>query len=238
MLSEQWMAPNFPLIYEIESSMKRPGFLLCKLFILTILSTQASFSQEPEKEKFELVREDEEHDIYIYERWIKFPKSDPPIEAREVKGEFKIKGNIDDGLSLLKDEKLIYEWQKHVSQFEVFPGTDSTWFEYSYHDIPWPVSDQDHFLEYRVLENIPGEKVFIWFESVVNDKLSPVNEDATRMYIFGSWLFEKRDGYTQVTYRIVSKPMGIPRIFTDPVIRSNMMSTIKGYQRLIREKRK
>jgi hypothetical protein len=232
------MASNFPLIYKIEFSMKRIGISFCGFLILSVLSIQSSFSQASDKEKFELVREDEDHHIHIYERWIKFPKSDPPFEAREVKGEFRVNGTIDDGVALLKDEKQIYQWQKHVSQFEVFPRTDSTWFEYSYHDIPWPVSDQDHFLEYKVLENIPGEKIFIWFESVVNDKLSPVNEDATRMYIFGSWLFEKKDDYTQVTYRIVSKPMGIPRIFTDPVIRSNMMSTIKGYQKLLREKQK
>ena len=211
--------------------------MICLALWIAVFFPIQLFSQNDEKEKFELVREDKENHIHVYERWITFPKSDPPFEAREVKSEFRINASIDEGVALLKDEKLIYKWQDHVSEFEVYPRTDSTWFEYSYHDIPWPVSDQDHFLEYKILEEIPGEKFYVWFESLVNDSLAPVNDDAARMYIFGSWLFEKKSDHVKVTYKIVSKPMGIPRFFTDPVIRSNMMSTIKAYQKILRDKK-
>lgn len=179
---------------------------------------------------FSLVKEKD--NISIYERWRFFPKTNPPVEAREVKGVFYAKTDFKEAVALLKNEKLIYEWQSHVSKFKVYPQTDTTWFEYSYHDIPWPVSDQDHFLIYEIKYQTQ-DTVYVTFESIVNDKLAPVDEDAHRMRLAGSWLFEKQKDKLKISYRIYSYPSSIPRIFTDPVIRSNMMSTIKEYIKLV-----
>lgn len=184
------------------------------------------FSQDT-AEGFTLVKD--KGNISIYERWIHFPKTSPPVEAREVKGVFFAKTSIDHGLALIRNEKKIQDWQSHVSKFKVYPQTDSTWYEYSYHDIPWPVSDQDHFLVYEIEENVPGEKLFVTFESLGHPTLAPIDEDATRMKLAGSWLFEKQAGRIKITYRILSMPSSIPRMFTDPVIRNNMMSTITSY---------
>jgi hypothetical protein len=188
------------------------------------------FAQAPQPE-FELVRENKEEKITIYERWITFPGSQPPIKAREVKGDFFIKTTIQEALSLLKNEKKIYKWQTHVTEFKVYVTSDSTtWDEYSYHDIPWPVSDQDHFLEYTIQPDSTPEKLFIIFKSKANHIVAPVRDDATRMQLYGTWSFEKlSDEEIKASYTILSKPMNIPRIFTDPVIRSNLMSTIKNY---------
>lgn len=183
-----------------------------------------------DNEGFNLVKEKD--NVSIYERWRFFPKTNPPVEAREVKGVFYAKTDFNEALALLKDEKQIQEWQSHVSKFKVYPQTDTTWFEYSYHDIPWPVSDQDHFLVYEI-QYQTADTVYVSFESVVNDKLAPVDEDADRMRLAGSWLFEKQKDKIKITYRIYSYPSSIPRIFTDPVIRSNMMSTIKSYIRIV-----
>lgn len=201
--------------------------------LLTTCSIQAQGNSNDKG--FSLVKEKD--NIFIYERWIYFPKSDPPVEAREVKGEFYVKSTIEHGLDLLRDESKIKKWQSHVSKFKVYPQTDSTWFEYSYHDIPWPVSDQDHFLVYEIEDNLPGERLFISFESVGHPKLAPVDDDATRMRLSGSWLFEKQNGRIKITYRILSMPSGIPRIFTDPVIRNNMMTTIRSYIDILENKK-
>lgn len=183
---------------------------------------------------FELVRKDE--NIVVYERWITFPKSNPPIRAREVKSEFYIKGNIDDALALIQDEAQIKVWQKHVSEFKVYPHTDFNWHEYSYHDIPWPVSDQDHFLEYRIENPAQAEGIFITFETVKNDTMAPVRKGVSRMTLSGSWyLQEMPDDKIKVTYRILSMPSSIPRFFTDPVIRNNLMTTVKAYIRIMEE---
>ena len=204
------------------------------LTILLCMVHLSLFSQETyEDEGFELVRE--KNDVRIYERWIFFPKKDPPVDAREVMGVFRARTTIEEAVALVRDEARIKQWQSHVSKFKVYPQNDTVWFEYSYHDIPWPVSDQDHFLIYSVEENIPGERFFFTFESIVNDKLAPVHDDATRMELSGSWLFEKKGNEVKVSYRILSMPSNIPRIFTDPVIRNNMMSTITSYIELLEE---
>jgi hypothetical protein len=188
----------------------------------------------PDDKGFRLVRQS--GDVSIYERWIHFPKTNPPVEAREVKGVFYAQATIKEGFDLLRSEAKIQQWQSHVSKFKVFPQTDSTWYEYSYHDIPWPVADQDHFLIYKIAENRVGQRMFITFESLVHPTLAPVNEDATRMVLSGSWMFETQGKNIKITYRILSMPSSIPKVFTDPVIRNNMMTTIKSYVKLLQEK--
>jgi hypothetical protein len=216
----------------VAGSMK---LLKISLYALLALISTSLAAQESEIDKpFTLIK-DKDH-IMVYERWIQFPKSDPPIEAREVKSIFYAKASLEDAVALMKNESKIQNWQSHVSKFKVFPQNDTMWFEYSYHDIPWPVSDQDHFLMYVVKEYIPGEKLFLTFETVKNETLAPIDEDADRMTLAGSWLFEKQPTNLKITYRILSMPSSIPRIFTDPVIRSNLMSTIKGYIQTVEEK--
>jgi hypothetical protein len=188
----------------------------------------STFAQTGTHDDFELVRADE--NIRVYERWVTFPESDPPVTAREVKSEFYVRGKIADALSLIRDESQIGAWQKHVSEFSVYPQSDSVWFEYSYHDIPWPVSDQDHFLEYKVQDPPVANGTFVTFQSVANKTLAPDRKGASRMTLAGSWYFEKTpQGTIRITYRILSMPGNLPRFVTDPVIRNNLMSTVKSY---------
>lgn len=173
------------------------------------------------------------NNITIHERWIDFPKSNPPIRAREVKGEFFYRNTPAAGLNLIRDDQRIYKWQSHVSEFKVYPSSDTTtWLEYSYHDIPWPVSDQDHLLRYR-LQVMPGQILYITFESYIDNKLAPEREDVTRMTLSGSWTLQPVPGGTQATYRILSMPSSIPKWLTDPVVRNNMMSTIESFIKLV-----
>jgi len=195
-------------------------------------SNNLIFGQTGTHDGFELVRH--EDSILVYERWVTFPGSDPPITAREVKSEFFIKGDIHNALSLIKDEARIDIWQKHVSQFKVYPHTDSVWYEYSYHDIPWPVSDQDHFLEYTVQDPVESDGIFITFQTVRNDKLAPVKAGVSRMTLSGSWYFQEiTPGKLKATYRILSMPGNLPRFLTDPVIRNNLMTTVRAYINLL-----
>jgi hypothetical protein len=179
---------------------------------------------------FDLVKQ-RDH-VSIYERWIQFPKSNPPIKAREVKGVFHAKTSPEEALALIQNENKIKQWQSHVSKFKVYPQTDTTWYEYSYHDIPWPVSDQDHFLVYEI-EKRSADSIFVTFESIAHPTLAPVDKDADRMKLAGSWLFERKEDKVKITYSILSMPSNIPRIFTDPVIRTNMMNTIREYIKIL-----
>jgi len=201
------------------------------ILFLLFVCTQA-LAQD--KEGFTLVKKD--GTVSIYERWIIFPASNPPVKAREVKGEFYFNNTIFAGLRLIRDEKKIKDWQGHVAEFKVYLQREDTtiWQEYSYHDIPWPVSDQDHFLEYKVVETIPLKKLFITFESRVNETLAPKRDGVTRMKLSGSWTLEQiGPKQVKVTYRILSMPIGIPKFLTDPIIRSNIMTTIEEYVALL-----
>ncbi|MBX2896743.1 MAG: hypothetical protein KF763_14955 [Cyclobacteriaceae bacterium] len=206
------------------------------LFLFVCCSSLKVVAQSPEVQ-FVLVKEDSP--IFVHERWITFPGKVPAVKAREVKGEFMIRASMYTVLDILKDESKIKIWQKHVTDFKVYPQPDTTWWlEYSYHDIPWPVSDQDHFLKYVLKEQIPGKQLFITFQSEVNDKLAPVQKGVTRMELAGSWTLEQvNNQHVKVTYRILSMPSHIPRMFTDPVIRSNLMSTIKALTKLAEAQR-
>jgi hypothetical protein len=206
------------------------------ILAIIFLNTLTVCSQDYENVKFDLVKE--EAPIYIYERWITFPGKVPAVKAREVKCEFLVNTSMYKVLSILKDESSIKIWQKHVSDFKVYPQPDTTfWLEYSYHDIPWPVSDQDHFLRYDLAEKNRKKEIFVTFQSVVDPKLAPEENSVTRMELAGSWKMEQLSPQqVKVTYRILSMPSSIPRIFTDPVIRSNMMSTVKALTRLAEEK--
>jgi len=186
-----------------------------------------------DKEGFVLVKK--EGSIGLYERWITFPSSNPPTKAREVKGEFYYNSTIAAGLRLLKDENRIKQWQSHVSEFKVYLLHDSsTWLEYSYHEIPWPVSDQDHFMEYKVSSNEISRLLTVSFKSKVSESLAPERDGVTRMQLAGSWTLEQiSSSRVKVTYRILSKPIGIPKVFTDPIIRSNIITTIQEYVSLL-----
>ena len=197
------------------------------IFGLTVCHTSTE-GQTGTNDGFELVRD--EDNIRVYERWVTFPQSEPPIIAREVKSEFFVKTQIDHALSLIRDETRIYSWQKHVSEFDVYPHKDSLWYEYSYHDIPWPVSDQDHFLEYTIEDPQQSDGTFVTFRTVDNDKRQPIRKNVSRMTLTGSWYFQNSaDGKVKITYRILSMPGTLPRFITDPVIRNNLMSTIRSY---------
>ena len=74
-------------------------------FITVVYLSGISISHGQDKEGFVLVRKDEK--ISIFERWIIFPNSEPPIEAREVKGEFFFDNSMFAGLNLIQDEKKI-----------------------------------------------------------------------------------------------------------------------------------
>ena len=215
----------------IVSGLKRMSIttlsITAGLWALAAVSINA-FAQTGTNDGFELVRD--EDNIVVYERWVTFPKSDPPVTAREVKSEFEIRGRVNDALALLQDETQVSKWQHHLTEFDVYPLSDSTWLEYSYRDIPWPVSDQDHLLRYEMQAGAKEGEAFITFETVEDDRLAPVRKDVSRMTLSGSWHLQKiGPDKIKATYRILSMPGNLPRFITDPVIRNNLMTTVRSF---------
>lgn len=200
---------------------------------ILLFVTSGLMAQQAEP-AFDLVKADSP--VYIYERWVTFPGK-PDVQAREVKGDFVVASTIPKILQLLRDEARIGDWQSHLDEFRVYPLTDSTWLEYSLHDIPWPMSDQEHFLRYDLKKIEAGKVYVITFQSLEDSKLAPLNDSYTRLELSGSWHLEQVEpNRVNVSYRIFSTPSSIPRFLTDPIVRSNLMSTIKSLTKLAEEK--
>jgi hypothetical protein len=232
------MERNLSLIIDMMlsvTSRRKTRLFINYLFTFSLIIIGPLQAQVSEVEQFILVKEDSP--VFVYERWITFPNKVPEVRAREVKGEFLINGSIYQILSILKDESKIKLWQSHVSNFRVHLLRDTTnWMEYSYHDLPWPVSDQDHFIRYTLMKNYPDKELVISFESAIDARLAPEKKGVTRLELSGSWRMEQLSPQqAKITYRILSMPGTIPRMFTDPIIRSNLMSTIKALTRLAEE---
>ena len=172
-------------------------------------------------------------DVAIFERWVPL-HSNPDIKVRELKTEFYYRNSLDAGVQLLRSEKMAPEWRSHLLEFRIYPRTSHQWLEYTYHDIPWPVSNQDHFLQFDVRKQTP-QQTLISFHSIESDQHAPL-DGVTRITLRGSWLFEQvGHSRVKVVYRVTSIPSGIPRVFLDPIIRSNMMTTIKSYIQLLEQ---
>ena len=201
------------------------------IFLGLMLTQQLLRAQSGDESEFQLVKRS--GDISLYERWIDIPGEEDK-QAREVKSVFYYRSSIHAGLCLLRDQSKALKWQDHVSEFKLFPQRDTThWYEYSYHDVPWPVSDQDHFMEYRISSS-SSRQLIISFKSKVNNDLAPERKGVTRMMLTGSWLLEQIDTEkVKVTYRIFSMPLDIPRMITDPIVRTNMVSTIEDFVALV-----
>jgi hypothetical protein len=203
-------------------------------FLVGMLCAVAPLSAQ-DKEGFVLVRK--EGTVALYERWFTVPSSKSTTKVREVKCEFYYHNTAAAGLRLLRDESRAKKWQSYVKEFKVYPLLDTTsWFEYTYHDIPWPVSDQDHFMEYKLSMPGPGQLYRVSFKSKVNDTLAPKREGVTRMQLVGSWTIEQvGPSKVKVIYKIQSRPMGIPKVFTDPIIRSNIITTFQEFIAMLEE---
>src|SRR5688572_30246645 len=104
------------------------------IFFGLMLVQQLLSAQAHDDAEFQLVKRS--GGISLYERWIDIPGEEEK-QAREVKGVFYYKNAIHAGLRLLQDQSKAMEWQDHVSEFKLYPQSDTTlWYEYSYHDVP------------------------------------------------------------------------------------------------------
>jgi hypothetical protein len=199
--------------------------------LLFCISITSCFAQD--KEGFVLVKSDPP--IELHERWVEFPNKKPVVTSRELKTEFTVHASIHKIMLAIKDESRVKDWHAHIADYKIYNKPDTTcWDEYARHDIPWPMSDQDTYLEYKLREIVPGSEYLVIFKSKV-DKKVPVYENVNRVELVGSWRFIMlQPGIVKVIYRVQSAPTtNIPRMIVDPVIRNNLMSSIKSLTEIV-----
>lgn len=205
-----------------------------KGILLFVFLTTSIAASGQDAEGFVLVKS--EPPIELLERWVEFPNKKPGATSRELKTEFTVNSSIQKVLKSIKDESLVKEWQTHTTDYKIYHKTDTTvWEEYSRHNIPWPLNDQDTFLEYKLREITPGSEYFISFKSKV-DKTVPVYENINRVELVGSWRFTLIEpGVVKVIYRVQSAPgsTNVPRMIVDPVIRNNIVASIRSLTEIV-----
>jgi hypothetical protein len=197
------------------------------LFVLVAISFFCFGQQDPDG--FVVVVKDST--LEVQERWVEFPGKKPVVTSRELKTDFTVNASIFKLISLIKDESQANTWQAHLRSYKIYHTKDTTvWNEYSCRDIPWPLSDQDSFLEYKLTEIIPGKEYVADFRSRTDQKMAPLNDDIHRIELVGSWQFKLiSPGVVHVTYRIQSAPAtSLPRMIIDPVVRNNLVASIKS----------
>jgi hypothetical protein len=197
------------------------------VFILCVAAFPA-FCQD--NEGFVLVKS--EPPIELHERWVEFPGKIPAVTSRELKTVFTVNTSIDKLISLIKDESQVKTWQGNIRAYKIYlkPDDNSVWEEYSCHAIPWPLDDQDSFMEYKLSEIIPGKEYIVNFKSLTDTKVAPVKDNINRIELVGSWRFSQTSpGVVSVIYRIQSAPAtNVPRMIVDPVVRNNIVASIKS----------
>lgn len=201
------------------------------LWICLVLLYSSPVMGQGKQTPVEFTLINEENGVSLYERWITIDNSDKPIKTREVMLKFVVKGSIYSVLELIKDARRAKDWQTSLHEYKVINKRDTTiWEAYAHHNVPWPVSDQDHHLLYRLEDHSPNA-MFISFESV--DDI-PEKSGVMRIHIRGSWKLERLSkATTKVTYTILSKPANLPRAITDPIVRSNMFKTMRSFIQLL-----
>jgi hypothetical protein len=190
------------------------------LFLVVTFSTYAQTS--PPKDDYEIVRQDEK--IYLYERWGDFPGT--TTKARALKIVFTAATTPEKMMTVITEEASLKEWQKNLGEFRGYPKSDTVWHVYAWYKMPWPLTDQDYYSKYKVVER-SANRIVLTFEPAINVNVAPKREKIDRMRAYGKWIIEKTvTGKTKVTYFITGEPVNIPRAVTDNIVRNNFMSTM------------
>ncbi|MDH5598492.1 MAG: hypothetical protein OEY34_05180 [Cyclobacteriaceae bacterium] len=202
------------------------------LTLVLIFLIKPSFSQNEKNgiSIFELVRS--EDNVNLYERWVYVEKE---VLARELKVTFSLGHNsIDKVFGLIRNPRKFQEWNKGVSNVQIIEEDNYQWMVYSYYDIPWPFSNQDCLLEYKV-NLIKTNRMHISFESIVSEKFPPIENVVRLTKLKGMWNIIKQGENILVEYYVSNVPVdGIPpRWLADPIIRNNLLNNFKIFKEII-----
>lgn len=167
--------------------------------------------------------------IALYERWYAIGANE---EAREVKATFTIRTSPEAALALLKDGSKGQLWNKSTNAYRLLDVRKNTWISYIEYDLPWPVSNQDCVLQYRV--NGGTDTVTVTFLNIEHPAL-PVRKRVKRIPdIKGKWIFIQTVDGVRVEYYITTKPSDtLPNWLTDPIIRNNLIETLSGFRSIL-----
>jgi len=168
-------------------------YSLCFLIFLFTFS----FSQDP------WVKEYDKNGIKIYTRTVEGTKT------KEYKGVVEVKATVSECLSLIRDLDKSSSFMYKVEEAEMIKVvSDSEWITYLVISFPWPYSNKDMVLKFKVYHLGKGVYTAKFFS--VNGVV-PLKGYDRMQNIEGSWLFEPiTENTTRVTNQSKAYTKGFP----------------------------
>src|SRR5665213_1118791 len=176
--------------------------------------------------------------ITLYERWITGAKNET---VRELKAEFLVKSNIEDVISLLKNQSVGIKWNKNASLYKIANSVNTNeWINYIKYAMPAMFDDQECCLLYKapVSSSSNQNAYIINFESAISS-FFPANSDVKRITgVNGQWKLEMQaNHFLKITYIISSdRSSNMPRFISDPIVHNSLFTTMESFKNLLEDK--
>lgn len=174
-------------------------------------------------------------DITLYERWIKRGDTEP---VRELKAEFLVECDVENVISLLKDQPAGIKWNKNASLYKIAnTPKNNEWINYIKYNMPAIFDDQECCLLYKMPDSysINENACVINFESTTSSLFPPQSAIKRITGVSGQWKMEQQaNHFLKITYRISSdKSANIPRFISDPIVHSNLIKTMLNFKTML-----
>lgn len=175
--------------------------------------------EHAETEPWEVVREKE--GVVLKYRDITFEDGS---STRQVLAEFELSAPLDTILHYLKDPGLVAQWNDGFDSCKIVDDYGNRWVSYCIYDIPFPLSQQDVFSDYRI-ERSQHQTVL---KSYARPDYQPEVDGYEREQCnFGEWTL-KQSGHNRfkVSFGVITlSSSNVPDFIKDPIIQRTLLKS-------------
>lgn len=198
-------------------------FVICSAIGIPSLA----YGHDPDTADFTLVKVSDE--IAVYERWYPITARQ---RAREVKATFLVRTEPWNAAALIRDESMGRSWNRNVKTYKILSGQERSWICYMEYDLPWPVSNQDCVLEYKLDHS--KDYLEVSFKGIDHPSFPLQNRIERIAEVRGKWIFIRTDEGIAVEYYITTTPSStLPSWITDPIIRNSLVETLSSFRKIL-----
>jgi hypothetical protein len=187
---------------------------------------------DPSANSYALVRSDQ--NISIYSKWIPLNEK---VSTRKVKAVFSCAANVDEVLALVMNDAAVTRWMSNVAAFNrVKEVNDHEWYAYIRYGLPWPLSDQDCVLKYRIESPGDGRSARVLVEGM--PVYMPAREGVSRIsHLECEWLiYQADDNRVLIEYTQYSKqPPKFSRKITDPLVQKALIRSLAAFRAIVEQ---
>lgn len=201
-------------------------FVIVPLMLIVFETSMLSYSSQNE-----WVMVKSEDGITCYGRFA------PGSEYKEIKGESIIDAPAELISSVINDIPNLKSWVPRTIVSELIEKKDSYLVLYCEFRAPWPVTNRDYILEYRVRKTTDG--IIHTIKALNHDKYPAYAPRPGRVRITdmeGSWRLLKKGGKTYSICEMRTNPAGfIPVFIVNQYSKEITFDTLQGLKRAIKD---